>query len=72
VSKEKLKISSWRIHSIKNCQKQIKNEKDMDLQNMLGQKVEKVPHPTLGNHFKKPKRSLFNVALLLLESQDEL
>jgi hypothetical protein len=52
VSKEKLEIFSCRIHSTKNCQKWIKNEKVMVLQNVHGQKVEKVPHPTLGNHFK--------------------
>jgi hypothetical protein len=48
VSKEKLEISSWCIHSSKNCQKWIKNEKVMALQIVHGQKVEKMPHPTLG------------------------
>jgi hypothetical protein len=50
--KEKLEISSWRIYNTKNCEKWIKNEKIMALQRMHGQKVEKVPHPTLGNRFK--------------------
>jgi hypothetical protein len=52
VSQEKLKISSWHIQSIKNCQKWITNEKVMAFQNVHGQKVEKVPHPTLGNCFE--------------------
>jgi len=52
VSREKLKIFSWCIHSIKICPKWIKNEKVMALQNVHGQKVEKVPHPTLGNSSK--------------------
>jgi hypothetical protein len=50
VSQEKLKISSWRIQSTKNCQKWITNEKVMALQIVHGQKFEKVPHPTLGNY----------------------
>jgi hypothetical protein len=49
VSKEKLKISSWHIQSTKNCQKWIRNEKIMAFQKVHGQKVEKVPCPTLGN-----------------------
>jgi hypothetical protein len=48
VSKEKLEIFSWHIHSTKNCQKWIRNEKVMAIQSVHGQKVEKVPHPTLG------------------------
>jgi len=50
VSPKKLKTSSWCIHSTKNCQKRIRNEKVMAPQSVHGQKVEKVPHPTLGNH----------------------
>jgi hypothetical protein len=50
VSQKKLKTSSWHIHSTKNCQKRIRNEKVMALQSVHGQKVQKVPHPTLGNH----------------------
>jgi hypothetical protein len=49
VSKEKLENSSWRIHSITNCQKWIKNEKIIAFPSVHGQKVKKVPHPTLGN-----------------------
>jgi len=49
VSKKKLEIFSCCIHSTKNCQKWIRNEKVMALQSVHGQKVEKVPHPTLGN-----------------------
>jgi hypothetical protein len=49
---EKLEISSWHIHSTKNCQKWIRNEKVMVFQSVHGQKVEKVPHPTLGNRFE--------------------
>ncbi len=50
VSQKKLKTSSWHIHSTKNCQKRIRNEKVMAPQSVHGQKVEKVPRPTLGNH----------------------
>jgi len=50
VSQKKLKTSFWHIHSTKNCQKRIRNEKVMALQSVHGQKVKKVPHPTLGNH----------------------
>jgi len=50
VFKEKLKISSWHIQSTKYCQKWVRNEKVMALQSVHGQKVKKVPHPTLGNH----------------------
>jgi hypothetical protein len=52
VFKEKLEISSWHINSTKNCHKWIKNEKVMGIQSVHGQKVEKVPHPTLGNGFE--------------------
>jgi hypothetical protein len=58
VSKKKSKISSWHICSTKNCQKWIKNEKVMALQNVHGQKVEKVPHPTLGNRFENTQTIL--------------
>jgi hypothetical protein len=50
VCKKKLKTSSWHIHSTKNCQKRIRNEKVMASKSVHGQKVKKVPHPTLGNH----------------------
>jgi hypothetical protein len=48
-SKKKLEISFWRIYSTKNYQKWIRNEKVMAFQSVHGQKVKKVPHPTLGN-----------------------
>jgi hypothetical protein len=48
-SKKQLEISFWRIYSTKNCQKWIRNEKVMAFQSVHGQKVKKVPHPTLGN-----------------------
>jgi hypothetical protein len=71
VSKEKLEISSWCIHSTKNCPKWIKNEKVMALQSVHGQKIEKMPYPTLGNRSETPKQSLY-VDLLPLDFQDEL
>jgi hypothetical protein len=49
VSKEKLEVSSWCIHSTKDYKKWIRNEKVMALQSVHGQKVKKMPHPTLGN-----------------------
>jgi hypothetical protein len=49
VLKEKLKKFSYHIDSTTNCQKWIRNEKVMALQNVHGQKVEKMPHPTPGN-----------------------
>jgi hypothetical protein len=58
VSKKKLKIFSWRIQSTKNCQKWIKNEKVMALQSVHGQKVKKMPHPTLGNRSEKTQTFL--------------
>jgi hypothetical protein len=39
VSKQNLKPSSWRIEHIKNCEKQIKNEKVMAPQSKGGQKL---------------------------------
>ncbi len=50
VYKNKLKTSSWHIHSTKNYQKRIRNEKVMASKSVHGQKVKKLPHPTLGNH----------------------
>jgi hypothetical protein len=50
VCKEKLEITFSHIHSTKNDKKWIKNEKVMALQSVHGQKVKKMPHPTLGNH----------------------
>jgi hypothetical protein len=52
VCKEKLEISFLHIHSTKNYKKWIKNEKVMALQSVHGQKVKKMPHPTLGNRSK--------------------
>jgi hypothetical protein len=52
VLRKKLEISSWRIHNTINCQKWIINEKVMALQSVHGQKVEKMPHPTLENCFE--------------------
>jgi hypothetical protein len=52
MSKNKLKTSSWHIHNTKNCQKRIRNEKVMAFQSAHGQKVKKMPHPTLGNCFE--------------------
>jgi hypothetical protein len=49
VFKEKLEISSWRIHTTKNCPKWIKNKKVMALQRVHGQKVEQMAYLTLGN-----------------------
>jgi len=49
VCNEKLEISSLRIHSTKNDKIWIRNEKIMALQSVHGQKVKKMPHPTLGN-----------------------
>jgi hypothetical protein len=51
-AQKKLEISSWRIHNTINYQKWIINEKVMALQSVHGQKVEKMPHPTLENCFE--------------------
>jgi hypothetical protein len=51
VCKKKLKIPSPLIHKLK-ITKKIKNEKIMALQSVHGQKVKKMPHPTLGNCFE--------------------
>jgi len=58
VSKKQLKTFSWRIQSTKNCRKWIKNEKVMALQSVHGQKVKKVPHPTLGNRSENTQKFL--------------
>jgi uncharacterized protein YjcR len=71
VCNEKLEVSSLRIHSTKNDKKWIRNEKVMALQRVHGQKVKKMPHPTLGNCSKNTKQSLY-VVLLPLELKDEL
>jgi hypothetical protein len=52
VCKKKLEIFFSRIHSCKNDQKWIRNEKVMALRSVHGQKVKKMPHPTLGNRFE--------------------
>jgi len=58
VCKEKLEISSWCIHSTKNDQKWIRNENIMALQSVHGQKVEKMPHPRLGNRSENTQKIL--------------
>jgi hypothetical protein len=45
------------IHITKNYQKSIRNEKVMALQSVHGQKVKKVPHPTLGNCFENTQKN---------------
>jgi hypothetical protein len=47
-----------RIHITKNYQKWIRNQKIMALQSVHGQKVKKVPHPTLGNCFENTQKLL--------------
>jgi hypothetical protein len=73
VLKKMLEICSWRIHSTKNCEKWIKNEKVMAFQRVHGQKVEKVPHPTLGNRLENTQKIFvccfvaFRVEILIIE-----
>jgi hypothetical protein len=52
MSQKKLENSSWPIHSTINCQKWIKNDKVIAFPSVRGQKVEKMPHPTLRNRFE--------------------
>jgi hypothetical protein len=69
VSKEKLKLSSWRIWNTKDCGQQIGNEKVMGPQSMGGQKVQK--ESQYEAILQTPKNSL-DLALLPLAFEYDL
>jgi hypothetical protein len=71
VSKEKLEVSSWRIHSTKDYKKWVRNEKLWPFKVCMAKKSKKCHTQHKETVLKTPNQSLY-VGLLPLEFQDEL